>query len=91
MIFLFHLLTLITGSLGLALSFSLNKRRKIKSYIMLFFLFLSIGICIHVFYDAAVSRESFIKYYINLEHWPPELTINYLLNDMVSVRQNPIP
>lgn len=69
MIFYYHFLTFIGASLGILLSASLSKTQFFnKRYIMLFFLFLAIGLAIHaLIFDATVNdRAKYIKWYVNL-------------------------
>ena len=79
MIFLFHLLSTIAGSLGLYLSFLLIEKKKIKkNQIILFFLFLGFGMFIHLLFDGLTNpKEDFIRVYINLDFHSKDLTLNY--------------
>lgn len=88
MIFLYHVLAAVTAALGLTAGFLVNKKWKIKSYVILFVLFLGIGMFIHFLFDGLVTnQDSFITYYINLEPWPESVTFDYLLSDIFTTTQ----
>ena len=89
MIFLYHLYIMIAASLGLCLAMLLTRKFKVKTHIMLFILFIGIGLFIHFMVDSITSsKEDFIRYYINLE--PHEhLTLDFLLTKLVQTSQYP--
>jgi hypothetical protein len=90
MIFFYHLLTFIAGTLGLTLAFFLLKFRILTNEILIiFFFFLGIGLFIHaIILDGIVTnRESYIKYYVNLDPWPENLTLSFLWNEIFEIKQ----
>jgi len=86
MIFLYHIIATIASSLGLLLSFLLVEKKRIKNRrTVLFFLFLGVGMFIHLFFDAIVNpREGVISIYLNLEDYSRDLDIPYLINKLLS-------
>jgi hypothetical protein len=90
MIFFYHLLTFIAGALGLTLAFFLLKFQILRNNIfIIFFFFLGLGLFIHaIILDGIIdSKESYVKYYVNLEPWPENLTFNFLWNQIFEIKQ----
>lgn len=90
MIFFYHLLTFFAAALGLTLAFFLLKFRITRNNIfIIFFFFLGLGLFIHaiILDGIATNRESYIKYYVNLEPWPENLTFNFLWSQIFEIKQ----